>query len=79
MVEAGDEVYPEEVVVLACDLATFDGDEPSEAVVALLEARTAARDAKDGARADAIRDGLAACGVTIEDTPQGPRAVMRSG
>lgn len=38
----------------------------------LLEQRTAARTAKDWAAADRIRDGLAAAGITIEDSPQGP-------
>jgi cysteinyl-tRNA synthetase len=38
----------------------------------LLEQRTAARAAKDWAAADRIRDGLAAAGITIEDSPQGP-------
>ncbi|HHX73386.1 MAG TPA: cysteine--tRNA ligase, partial [Firmicutes bacterium] len=39
----------------------------------LLEQRQAARKAKDWAAADAIRDELAAMGVIVEDTPQGPR------
>ncbi len=39
----------------------------------LLAQRTEARAAKDFARADAIRDQLAAAGVEIEDTPDGPR------
>lgn len=38
-----------------------------------LEQRTAARARKDFAASDAIRDGLAALGITIEDTAQGPR------
>jgi cysteinyl-tRNA synthetase len=38
-----------------------------------LEQRTSARDRKDFAASDAIRDGLAALGITIEDTAQGPR------
>ncbi len=38
-----------------------------------LEQRTAARERKDFAASDAIRDGLAALGITIEDTAQGPR------
>ena len=37
----------------------------------LLDARRAARAAKDFARADAIRDGIAAAGVLVKDTPQG--------
>jgi cysteinyl-tRNA synthetase len=38
-----------------------------------LAQRTAARDRKDFAASDQIRDGLAALGITIEDTAQGPR------
>ncbi len=40
--------------------------------VALVQ-RQAARERKDYAAADAIRDGLQAAGVVIEDTPTGPR------
>jgi cysteinyl-tRNA synthetase len=53
----------------AADLTpTLDG------VIALaLEQRNAARARKDFAASDAIRDGLSDLGVSIEDTPQGPR------
>ena len=50
-----------------------DGAIDAAAVDALVEARRAARDARDWARADAIRDQLAAMGVTIEDGAQGTR------
>ena len=43
------------------------------AVESLIEARRAARAARDFARADAIRDQLAVMGVAIEDGPQGTR------
>ena len=42
-------------------------------VAALLDQRQAARAAKDFATADVVRDQLAAAGIEIEDTPQGPR------
>jgi cysteinyl-tRNA synthetase len=42
-------------------------------ITALLEARQAARKAKDFKRADAIRDELKAKGWVIEDTPKGAR------
>jgi cysteinyl-tRNA synthetase len=46
----------------------------TDGLVALaLEQRQAARARKDFAAADAIRDQLTALGVTVEDTPQGPR------
>jgi cysteinyl-tRNA synthetase len=55
-----------------------DGDdrltEVASGLVALaLEQRQAARARKDYTAADAIRDQLAALGVQVEDTPQGPR------
>jgi cysteinyl-tRNA synthetase len=42
-------------------------------VEALLQQRQEARAAKNFAAADVVRDQLAAAGVEIEDTPQGPR------
>jgi len=39
----------------------------------LVQEREAAREARDFAAADRIRDELAAEGITIEDTPEGPR------
>jgi cysteinyl-tRNA synthetase len=46
----------------------------ADGLVALaLDQRQAARARKDFAAADAIRDQLAGLGVTVEDTPQGPR------
>jgi cysteinyl-tRNA synthetase len=45
---------------------------PAE-IVALLEARQAARKSKDFRRADAIRDELKSKGWVIEDTPKGPK------
>jgi cysteinyl-tRNA synthetase len=43
-------------------------------ITALVEARQAARKARDFKRADAIRDELKAKGWVIEDTPKGARA-----
>jgi cysteinyl-tRNA synthetase len=51
-------------------LAGKRGIEPRQVSV-LLSERTAARQAKDFARADAIRDQLKALGVEVLDTPQG--------
>ena len=46
----------------------------TDGLVALaLEQRQAARARKDFAAADAIRDQLTTLGVTVEDTPHGPR------
>ena len=49
------------------------GTDPRAAAEALLEARAQARAEKNWALADAVRDGLAALGFTIEDTPNGAR------
>ncbi|MBO8196121.1 cysteine--tRNA ligase [Streptomyces oryzae] len=45
----------------------------------VLEQRQAARARKDYATADAIRDELARAGLTIEDTPSGPRWELAGG
>jgi cysteinyl-tRNA synthetase len=68
--------------VLGCDpfdaaFASSGGTDLTEALdgvikLALAE-RASARERKDFAASDAIRDGLAALGITIEDTAQGPR------
>ena len=46
-------------------------------VTELLKHREAARERRDFAAADAIRDSLAALGVEVSDTPQGPRWRVR--
>ncbi len=48
------------------------GDDEAR-IQALVDARTAAKKSRDFARADAIRDQLAAEGIALEDTPQGVR------
>ena len=67
---AGDD-YPVEVIALAQELAGYAGESAIDAVQALLDARAAARAAKDWGAADAVRDGLGSLGFTIKDTPQG--------
>ena len=52
--------------------AKSEAEVPAE-ILALAEARTAAKRAKDFKRADAIRDELKAKGWVIEDTPKGPK------
>ena len=70
--------------ILGCDPfdANFQGiltpgknlSEALDGVIQLaLAQRAAARERKDFAASDAIRDGLAALGISIEDTPQGQR------
>ena len=68
--------------ILGCDpfdpaFASSSGSDLTAAldgVIALaLAERASARERKDFAASDAIRDGLSALGITIEDTAQGPR------
>jgi cysteinyl-tRNA synthetase len=69
------------LAILGCD--PFDssfasgGNDLSEALDGVIKLalaqRAAARERKDFAASDAIRDGLAALGISIEDTPQGQR------
>ena len=51
----------------------------AERIDALLEARKAARKAKDFTTADRLRDGLAAAGVEVKDTPQGAEWSLTPG
>lgn len=56
------------------DAGDFDLRDALEGTIDVaLEQRQHARERKDFAASDAIRDGLAAVGIAIEDTPQGPR------
>ena len=63
-------IGPEEIPQRGLDAEEALGDAEIER---LIEERRAARQAKDFARSDAIRDELAERGVTLEDTPQGTR------
>lgn len=74
----GDGDLPLDVIELSRQLAGYEGGDTGGAVQALLAARSVARAEKNWAAADAVRDGLMLIGVTIEDTPQGPRVNCRS-
>ena len=54
-------------------MAGYEGNDPTEAVSALIEARAQARQEKNWATADAIRDGISALGLVVEDTAAGTR------
>jgi cysteinyl-tRNA synthetase len=54
-------------------IGTKSGAEIPAEILALAEARTAAKKAKDFKRADAIRGELKAKGWVIEDTAKGPK------
>lgn len=64
---------PPELVGLAKEQAGYAGEDPEEAAQALLGARQEARKAKNWALADAIRDGITALGLVVEDTAAGAR------
>jgi len=59
--------------LLAPELAGWDavGEDTDLLIDRLLAARSEARAAKDWARADALRDGIAAAGIDVMDTPSG--------
>jgi cysteinyl-tRNA synthetase len=68
--------------ILGCDpfdptFASSGGEDLTSALDGVIQLalaqRTAARERKDFAASDQIRDGLAALGIIIEDTAQGPR------
>lgn len=75
---AQDDAYPDKVLPLARDLAGYTGKDTRAAVAALLAARSAARTERNWAAADAVRDGLAQLGFTIEDTASGARVLFSS-
>ncbi|MDI6712436.1 MAG: cysteine--tRNA ligase [Anaerosomatales bacterium] len=76
---AEDSVEPTaDVLVLARDLAGYDGTDADEALRALLAAREAARAERNWEAADTVREALGMLGYSVEDTPSGPRLVRRS-
>jgi cysteinyl-tRNA synthetase len=54
-------------------ILTDAGDDLDPAIMALIDERAAARDARDFAASDRLRDALAERGVTVEDTRDGQR------
>ena len=72
-IAAEGETLPAELVDLAREQAGYAGTSADEAAEALLSARQAARAEKNWALADAIRDGITALGLVVEDTAAGAR------
>ena len=64
------ELFSELTGVLGLVYEEKDND-LDDKVEELIAARTAARKAKDFAKADSIRDEIAAMGIVLEDTPNG--------
>ncbi len=67
------ETLPAELVGLAAEYAGYAGSSAEEAAEVLLAARQAARKEKNWAVADAIRNGITALGLVVEDTAAGAR------
>lgn len=84
---AGEEVLPSSVLQEALDailefmgvlgIVVEEEDEIPAKITALVDERVEAKNARDFARADAIRDEVEAAGFTIEDTAQGPRVFRK--
>lgn len=68
-----EEELPAGLIDLAREQAGYVGDSATEAAEALLAARQVARAQKNWGTADAIRDGIAALGLAVEDTAAGAR------
>lgn len=68
------------MIVRLGEVAVEGARDPRELVAPfvdlLLAVRSTARDARDWATSDAIRDGLAAAGVEVRDTPTGPNWLL---
>lgn len=74
----GAQEYPKEILPIAKELTGYPGLNTEQAVQILLACREDARKNKDWELADKVRDGLASCGLSIEDTPQGARVSIDS-
>jgi cysteinyl-tRNA synthetase len=78
LIDAGDELAAAPLVSAVCEIVAVlgledhdDGGRDDLDVDALVRARDEARAARDFARADGLRDELAARGIKLEDTPAG--------
>jgi cysteinyl-tRNA synthetase len=65
------------VLGLSLDVPVADAAPLPDGAAELLERRAAARQARDFATSDALRDQLAAIGVDVRDTPSGQEATVR--
>ena len=60
---------------MAITIAAIEEEGLGDDIQALIDERQAARKEKNWARADEIRDQLAAMGITLKDTPQGVQVI----
>jgi len=65
------------VLGLDLDREAIAGWEPTDEMRASMAERDAAREAKDYAKSDEIRDRLSAMGLEVMDTPEGTRVRPR--
>jgi cysteinyl-tRNA synthetase len=77
IVEVGRLPFHDQLVALADQVGAGAGDDSAGLLDAIVEARGAARAARDFATADAIRDRLSELGIVIEDTADGARWIRR--
>jgi cysteinyl-tRNA synthetase len=83
--DGASKAYAKAALALLTELARVPGllekeenasaDEEDASLKALIDERQKAREAKDFARADEIRDMLKAKGITLKDTPQGVQMI----
>jgi cysteinyl-tRNA synthetase len=77
VVEVGRLPFHDQLVALADQVGAGAGDDSARLLDAIVDARGAARAARDFATADAIRDRLSELGIVIEDTADGARWIRR--
>ena len=68
---------PDGILELASECCGYEGSDKQEAASVILTAREEARAQKQWDIADAIRDGISALNLVIEDTAQGPRLLEK--
>jgi hypothetical protein len=71
--EARESGIPSKVWEMAAAAAESEREEVPEEVMALMDARTKAREGKDWAESDRLRDEIAALGWGVQDTPEGAK------
>ena len=73
-----EEGIPSHVWEMCLNAPSLEGDQPSEAVIALVEQRVLARANKNWAESDKLRDEIAALGWTVQDSKDGYKLIKIS-